>query len=134
MVALRENAGRCGSGRAGAAAASGPALVPPCGIGQWGRAARVLAGSAPQVGFLLHAGPRLARHRGLRQFAGWCPVSPADGVSLLAGPSWVVSGFFDVWLVGCGEAPAACWAVPASCCCCPRPARLLAMAETDVIR
>ena len=43
----------------------------------------------------------------LRQFAGWCPVAPADGVSLLAGPSWVVSGFFDVWPVGCGEAPSA---------------------------
>src|SRR5690348_2929479 len=55
----------------------------------------------------------------LRQFAGWCPVAPADGVSLLAGPSWVVSGFFDVWPVGCGEAPSACGAVPASCC--PRP-------------
>jgi hypothetical protein len=31
MVALRENAGLCGSGRAGVAAAAGPGLLPRCG-------------------------------------------------------------------------------------------------------
>jgi len=38
---------RAGAGGLGLLPRPGRALVPPCGMGQWGRAARVLAGSAP---------------------------------------------------------------------------------------
>ena len=71
-----------------------------------------------RVGSHCLLGPRLAQLRdpGPAPVRGLVLAAPVDGASRLAGLSQVVSEFFDAWPAGAGAAPAARWAVPASCC------------------